>query len=206
MANRRSLFHRIHKLSSYELPCFIVCSYRYIKTCHGLSLAVNNAERSLLNWEYLFEAEKLFSCKGFINIHIGIGVMLTRVWLFVFFRADLFEGDDVVLLKNGQRICGSGGALATAPIVQNKAYFQVSIQQSGLFLYVFVCLFILEVYKMQKKHNIFPLHLVWLAEILSNTEISSFFFQLVFVWCLSCWWVNAKFIFFSLLWLIIRDS
>uniref|UniRef100_A0A915A9V0 SPRY domain-containing protein n=1 Tax=Parascaris univalens TaxID=6257 RepID=A0A915A9V0_PARUN len=43
-----------------------------------------------------------------------------------------YMGDDVVLLKNGQRICGSGGALATAPIVQNKAYFQVSLQQSGV--------------------------------------------------------------------------
>lgn len=43
-----------------------------------------------------------------------------------------FMGDETVLLKNGQRICGTGGALATAPIVQNKAYFQVSIQQSGV--------------------------------------------------------------------------
>ncbi|KAI1702444.1 SPRY domain-containing protein [Ditylenchus destructor] len=40
-------------------------------------------------------------------------------------------GPDVVLLKAGLRICGSGGVLATAPIVQNKAYFQVHIQQSG---------------------------------------------------------------------------
>ncbi|MFH4974943.1 hypothetical protein AB6A40_001652 [Gnathostoma spinigerum] len=40
-------------------------------------------------------------------------------------------GDEVVLLKNGQRICGCGGALGTAPIVQNKAYYQVSIQQTG---------------------------------------------------------------------------
>ncbi|VDK69437.1 unnamed protein product [Litomosoides sigmodontis] len=43
-----------------------------------------------------------------------------------------FMGDDVVLLKNGQRICGSGAALSTAPIVQNKAYFQVNIQQTGI--------------------------------------------------------------------------
>uniref|UniRef100_A0A1I7VPM1 Vanin_C domain-containing protein n=1 Tax=Loa loa TaxID=7209 RepID=A0A1I7VPM1_LOALO len=42
----------------------------------------------------------------------------------------VFMGDDVVLLKNGQRICGSGAALCTVPIVQNKAYFQVSIQQT----------------------------------------------------------------------------
>uniref|UniRef100_A0A915PZT8 SPRY domain-containing protein 7 n=1 Tax=Setaria digitata TaxID=48799 RepID=A0A915PZT8_9BILA len=44
----------------------------------------------------------------------------------------MFMGDDVVLLKNGQRICGFGAALGTAPIVQNKAYFQVSIQQTGV--------------------------------------------------------------------------
>ncbi|CAD5230961.1 unnamed protein product [Bursaphelenchus okinawaensis] len=40
-------------------------------------------------------------------------------------------GPDVVLLKNCTRICGTGGALATAPIVQNKAYFQVDITQAG---------------------------------------------------------------------------
>nr|CRZ22744.1 Bm3443 [Brugia malayi] len=44
----------------------------------------------------------------------------------------VFMGDDVVLLKNGQRICGSGAALSTAPIVQNKAYFQVTIQQTDI--------------------------------------------------------------------------
>uniref|UniRef100_A0A914P361 SPRY domain-containing protein n=1 Tax=Panagrolaimus davidi TaxID=227884 RepID=A0A914P361_9BILA len=43
-----------------------------------------------------------------------------------------FMGNEVVLLKAGTRICGAGGALATAPIVQNKAYFQVTIQQSGI--------------------------------------------------------------------------
>ncbi|CAI4224105.1 unnamed protein product [Auanema sp. JU1783] len=40
-------------------------------------------------------------------------------------------GKDVVLLKEGERICGTGAALATVPIVQNKAYFQVTLQQSG---------------------------------------------------------------------------
>lgn len=58
----------------------------------------------------------------------------------VFFRQTMLQfsnpflnvGDDVVLLKNGQRICGSGAALSTAPIVQNKAYFQVNIQQTGV--------------------------------------------------------------------------
>ncbi|CAD6191109.1 unnamed protein product [Caenorhabditis auriculariae] len=40
-------------------------------------------------------------------------------------------GKDVVILKEGERICGTGGSIATVPIVQNKAYFQVTIQQTG---------------------------------------------------------------------------
>lgn len=35
------------------------------------------------------------------------------------------------MLKNGCRICGSGGALASAPLVQSKSYFEVKLQQSG---------------------------------------------------------------------------
>lgn len=34
-------------------------------------------------------------------------------------------------MKNGSRICGSGAALATAPLVQSKSYFEVKLQQSG---------------------------------------------------------------------------
>jgi hypothetical protein len=41
------------------------------------------------------------------------------------------SGHEVVIVKNGQRICGSGGALGSAPLVQSKAYFEVKIQQSG---------------------------------------------------------------------------
>lgn len=40
-------------------------------------------------------------------------------------------GNEVVIVKNGCRICGSGGALATAPLVQSKSYFEVKLQQSG---------------------------------------------------------------------------
>ncbi|XP_014277266.1 SPRY domain-containing protein 7 [Halyomorpha halys] len=40
-------------------------------------------------------------------------------------------GHDVVILKNGFRICGNGGALCTAPLVQSKSYFEVKIQQGG---------------------------------------------------------------------------
>jgi len=40
-------------------------------------------------------------------------------------------GYGVVIVKNGQRICGTGAALANAPIVQNKAYFEAKLQSSG---------------------------------------------------------------------------
>lgn len=43
----------------------------------------------------------------------------------------LRTGHEVVLLKNGCRICGTGGVLATAPLVQSKSYFEVKLQQSG---------------------------------------------------------------------------
>ena len=35
-------------------------------------------------------------------------------------------------MKNGSRLCGTGGAKATAPIQQNKAYWEVKVQQSGV--------------------------------------------------------------------------
>ncbi|GAB1605547.1 SPRY domain-containing protein 7-like [Argonauta hians] len=40
-------------------------------------------------------------------------------------------GNDVVIVKHGRRICGSGGALANVPIVQNKAYFEIKVQCGG---------------------------------------------------------------------------
>jgi hypothetical protein len=43
----------------------------------------------------------------------------------------LSKGDEVVIVKNGQRICGSGAALANTPILQNKAYFEAKVQQTG---------------------------------------------------------------------------
>ncbi|XP_071440079.1 SPRY domain-containing protein 7-like [Hetaerina americana] len=41
-------------------------------------------------------------------------------------------GHEVVIVKNGHRICGTGGALASAPLVQSKSYFEVKVQQSGI--------------------------------------------------------------------------
>ncbi|CAG9825263.1 unnamed protein product [Phaedon cochleariae] len=42
-----------------------------------------------------------------------------------------FMGYEVVIVKGGQRICGSGAALGNAPLQQSKSYFEVKIQQSG---------------------------------------------------------------------------
>ncbi|KAA0195751.1 hypothetical protein HAZT_HAZT002048 [Hyalella azteca] len=41
-------------------------------------------------------------------------------------------GHEVVIVKNGLRICGTGAALGNTPILQNKAYFEVKLQQSGV--------------------------------------------------------------------------
>ena len=36
-----------------------------------------------------------------------------------------------MVVKNGSRLCGTGAARASAPILQNKAYWEVKIQQGG---------------------------------------------------------------------------
>ncbi|KAL5005452.1 hypothetical protein ScPMuIL_018908 [Solemya velum] len=41
-------------------------------------------------------------------------------------------GNDVVIVKNGKRICGTGAALSNAPIAQNKAYFETKVQCTGV--------------------------------------------------------------------------
>lgn len=42
-----------------------------------------------------------------------------------------FLGQEVVILKNGKRVCGSGGAVLNQALHQSKSYFEVKIQQSG---------------------------------------------------------------------------
>uniref|UniRef100_A0A8C2SA34 SPRY domain-containing protein 7 n=1 Tax=Capra hircus TaxID=9925 RepID=A0A8C2SA34_CAPHI len=42
------------------------------------------------------------------------------------------QGTDVVIVKNGRRICGTGGCLASAPLHQNKSYFEFKIQSTGI--------------------------------------------------------------------------
>ncbi|XP_041974309.1 SPRY domain-containing protein 7 [Aricia agestis] len=44
----------------------------------------------------------------------------------------LHMGQEVVVVKGGTRVCGSGCALGNAPLVQNKAYFEVKLQQGGV--------------------------------------------------------------------------
>jgi len=41
-------------------------------------------------------------------------------------------GNEVVIVKMGRRICGAGAALATAPILQNKGYFETKLQSMGI--------------------------------------------------------------------------
>lgn len=45
----------------------------------------------------------------------------------------LLLGHEVVIVKNGHRVCGTGAALANVPILQNKAYFEMKLQQSGTY-------------------------------------------------------------------------
>lgn len=40
-------------------------------------------------------------------------------------------GVDCVIVKSGRRICGTGAALANAPLVQDKSYYEIKIQCGG---------------------------------------------------------------------------
>lgn len=41
------------------------------------------------------------------------------------------SGTDVVIVKSGRRICGTGGCTANAPLHQNKSYIEFKIQSTG---------------------------------------------------------------------------
>ncbi|KAH3812761.1 SPRY domain-containing protein 7-like [Dreissena polymorpha] len=41
-------------------------------------------------------------------------------------------GSEVVIVKNGKRLCGTGAAFSNAPINQDKAYFEVKVQSTGV--------------------------------------------------------------------------
>lgn len=36
------------------------------------------------------------------------------------------------MVKEGQRVCGAGAVLGNAPLVQSKSYFEVKVQQGGM--------------------------------------------------------------------------
>lgn len=52
------------------------------------------------------------------------------LWISFHWR-NLVLGQEVVILKNGKRVCGSGGAVLNQALLQSKSYFEVKIQQSG---------------------------------------------------------------------------
>ena len=41
-------------------------------------------------------------------------------------------GQEAVVVKNGMRLCGTGAARGSSPILQDKAYWEVKIQQGGV--------------------------------------------------------------------------
>ena len=95
----------------------------------------------------------LFKCRHFTTDRSVVSV-LGKAQCSLNFIVLFSAGYGVVIVKNGQRICGTGAALANAPIVQNKAYFEAKLQSSGnivMLLVVscflcnfFVCLFAFE--------------------------------------------------------------
>ena len=62
-----------------------------------------------------------------INIIVTVDY-ISIIWLI----APLDLGQEAVVVKNGSRLCGTGAARASTPILQNKAYWEVKIQQSGI--------------------------------------------------------------------------
>jgi len=48
------------------------------------------------------------------------------------FLDSTFLGHEVVVVKNGLRVCGTGGALASQQLLQTKSYFEVKLQQDGV--------------------------------------------------------------------------
>lgn len=42
-------------------------------------------------------------------------------------------GEQCVIVKAGKRVCGTGGALGNAPLVQSKSYWEVKLQAGGTY-------------------------------------------------------------------------
>ena len=56
----------------------------------------------------------------------------TNVDLYVSCICNVHVGGDCVIVKSGRRICGTGAALANAPLVQDKSFFEIKIQCGGM--------------------------------------------------------------------------
>uniref|UniRef100_A0AAQ5XFB3 SPRY domain-containing protein 7 n=1 Tax=Amphiprion ocellaris TaxID=80972 RepID=A0AAQ5XFB3_AMPOC len=85
------------------------------------------------------------SCDRFLQAHSNMQLLdqknhspaaethsATQSWRLLLCRLRPFPGTDVVIVKSGRRICGTGGCLANAPLHQNKSYFEFKIQSTGV--------------------------------------------------------------------------
>lgn len=52
-------------------------------------------------------------------------------WLYSSMYVFLKSGIDCVVVKSGRRMCGTGAALANAPLVQDRSYFEIKLQCEG---------------------------------------------------------------------------
>lgn len=50
----------------------------------------------------------------------------------IFYDICIYLGYEVVIVKGGLRVCGAGTALGNAPLIQSKSYFEVKVQQGGV--------------------------------------------------------------------------
>ena len=66
------------------------------------------------------------------SANMGKKLMKTNVFSIASRDTLALTGQEAVIVKNGSRLCGTGSARSTAPIQQNKAYWEVKVQQSGI--------------------------------------------------------------------------
>jgi hypothetical protein len=78
-------------------------------------------------------AESWFCCLNWSYNGLGVNTRHVRLLDMPEVQLDTSRmGYGVVIVKNGHRICGTGAAIANAPIAQNKAYFEAKLQSSGV--------------------------------------------------------------------------
>lgn len=92
-----------------------------MRQCFGVSLATSNASQSETSInEVVLDSSTMgsWSISDFKQNKLNSFLVHT--------------GRDVVIIKNGCRICGRGGAITNYPIVQDKAYWEGKVQQTGV--------------------------------------------------------------------------